>query len=320
MTKSSIHSSESIRPLPISMSLAERESGIGYLYRLLRRNGLSLSQFRQMAGMDYRAFPNARQANLVSFLGSESPARLAPRFIKTVSLTGRKAFRLGIHRLSNAGHLRGRHPQVCIPCLYATGIADLAWEFTAVTCCPSHQTYLVDTCHHCQKPLSWDRPDLTICSCGRYLTRHDHPLGIPTAQELELATHLHALVFDNHQPMATIPAWVGSLSLDGISAFIRAFGLCTKPDQAFPRSRSFCRVGSNYWIELTQRAISRWMEPGGDSDLIRPWVNLPILERFHGIYASTADLEITGYWIRQLSGRLPIRPQIQKPIQGRLFQ
>ena len=321
MIKLPIPSSEHIRPLPIRLQLADGESGIGYLYRLLHRNGLNLSHYRQLAGIDYRAFPDARHASLIAFLGGESSKLLESRLTKTVSIPGRKVSRLAMHQLSNAGHLRGRHPQVCIPCLYSTGISALAWEFAAVTCCPTHQVYLIDRCPRCHKLLTWERPDLTICTCGRYLVHGGDALDGPTVHELELAANLHAFV-DHNQPckLSTIPAWVGALSVDGISAFIRVFGLCTKPNQTFPLSRSFCRVGTDSWIALIKRAISRWIEPDSDPEIIRSWVNLPLLERFHTIYATSADHDTAEFWIKQLSGRLPMKPKTHKPIQGRLFQ
>lgn len=314
-----IHLPESIKPLPIGAVLSEHESGMSYLCRLLFRNGLSLAMYRGIAGADYRTTPDSQHANLIGYLGGADTAALRARLPLAQTIAGKKFHWLGGHRLSNYGHLRGKHPQICVPCLRTHGMTLLAWELSIVTCCPIHQSYLIDICPHCQKSLAWDRPAIDICACGHFLTLKGNDCQ-PSDTELSLASHLYRLVEGYRQaPGTELPQWITSLSIDGLTFFIRAFGLCTKENQSFPASKSFCKVKTAYWVELIKRALPRLEALDTKPEAIKPLVYAPLLERFGAIYASPEDLDATQYWLSRVSGRLPSRPSVHTPVQGRLF-
>ena len=320
MELKSIPSLSPLKPLPVTVQLNKDESGMGYLYRLLNSNGLNFGMYRQLVAEHQPEAVDSRHASLIGYLGGADPVLLESRLPQKRSLARQMFISLAGHRLSNASHLRHLHPQICTSCIDESGITRLEWDFSACTCCFIHRVYLIDMCGYCRKPLGWNRPAINICSCGYYLSGKSLLGNLPTEQELDFADHLEQLIYDDqHGGDQSIPVWLAALSLDGLTFFLRSFGMCTMANQAFPSSRSWTKQRTAYWIELTTRALPRLIRLDDDPDTVKSLIHLPLLERFATQYADQGDRQIAEHWIKLLGGRVPKRAQANQPIQGRLF-
>src|SRR4030095_7517498 len=62
--------------------------------------------------------------------------------------------------------VRWKAPKVCPSCLREESGCRKAWDVLPFTVCPVHRIILVDSCHHCEHPISWARASISVCRCG----------------------------------------------------------------------------------------------------------------------------------------------------------
>lgn len=62
-----------------------------------------------------------------------------------------------------------RTSRFCPACLAEVDHWPQAWELSLCVACPDHRLALVDVCHGCGQPVTWSRPALLRCVCGRRL-------------------------------------------------------------------------------------------------------------------------------------------------------
>lgn len=59
-------------------------------------------------------------------------------------------------------------PRICVHCVSEEKAMDWRWAIGTVARCPKHLTHFIDSCPHCDKPLSWDANILEFCpKCKR---------------------------------------------------------------------------------------------------------------------------------------------------------
>lgn len=63
-------------------------------------------------------------------------------------------------------NLRFDRPRVCPDCLRENPYCRKFWDLQVVTTCPQHHSLLLDICPSCQKSITWDRKNVSRCSCG----------------------------------------------------------------------------------------------------------------------------------------------------------
>lgn len=112
--------------------------------------------------------------------------------------------------------VRFRHPQVCPTCLREAPYCRATWDFLPVTVCFAHRSLLVDSCHHCGKPLSWNRSHVAHCPCGGRLSDQLAPDLSDTQRH---AGRLLAEALDGTAPGAPF------LAPPGASSRARIFGV-----------------------------------------------------------------------------------------------
>lgn len=61
--------------------------------------------------------------------------------------------------------------RMCPECIKTNKYLDFMWELSFAAACPTHGIQLIDSCHKCSSPLSWNRVHLELCTCGSNLTQ-----------------------------------------------------------------------------------------------------------------------------------------------------
>lgn len=186
--------------LLISRKPYPNESFMGYFLRLTERNGYdSLSWIFQIVDVNYKG---ARSACMLAFEAPESLTGLAqlaginlseltqlthPRFSGNPSALLHYFFGQPVfHEL-----IRPNRPKICPDCLSESPYCRRAWEFSAVTACPTHRRLLIDECPKCKRRISWSRKNMTVCSCK--FDWRESPASPVVEQELRLTRHIYQL-------------------------------------------------------------------------------------------------------------------------------
>ncbi len=155
------------------------ESARGYLLRISEQNGLASPRWL---------------LSLLSDKGLSSPGYGALTLIlrrQENSLSGLRGPIANLAQL-NAADMGGlpmrywntRNPRFCPCCLAEAAHWKASWDLVFTVACEKHGQLLLDKCPQCQKPLSWDRPHLTKCTCGFDLSQAAAEAAPETAVQL----------------------------------------------------------------------------------------------------------------------------------------
>lgn len=173
------------------------ESGQGYALRMAEENGLGgLPQLKQWLGKSRFAVLDAADAPLLSRWFGADERSLEFSLGRVSSGRGEAAgYVYAGQKLGRSYFLKRSYPRVCPACIRESGRCSLAWDISPVVACPRHRIILMDSCSHCQHPVSWSRPGLRACSCGVEWDA-DAALERPTSIELSFARWVGAHVED----------------------------------------------------------------------------------------------------------------------------
>lgn len=81
-------------------------------------------------------------------------------------------------------HLDITAPKICPKCIAEEGFIEAAWDLKIMLGCPVHGISLVTHCPGCGKPLTWFRPEMTVCRCGTKLATETHQTLQPRSRAL----------------------------------------------------------------------------------------------------------------------------------------
>lgn len=145
--------------------------------------------------------------------------------------------------------------RICPACVLEAGAGQRIWDLCAVTACPNHCTPLVDACT-CGRPLSFHRPSLAICRCGRSV---EASTAVSTGQTIATAQALAALARGIRPAgVAPVASLTGALRLlrfgmaaGDVEATSRRSATISKPDVATVAAR----------LEMSADILLDW--PGG---------------------------------------------------------
>jgi len=220
-----------LQPLPVRVMPQNGESGLAFLLRAAQRNGMTLQVLFAWLGIG--------QSQIVT---PDAVARLAwvtevPRsWLETCMVTRGDGSRHRCCAWADASWacalaLRGSRPQFCPACLREGRACQAMWELSGAFACLQHGALLCDTCGHCGRPLSWQRPSIDVCCCGHYFSKGQSPI----AEKQHLAWTEYLLFKVNGRPTSSMPtwshpAWFNHLSVDGIITIVHAVGVREKPN------------------------------------------------------------------------------------------
>jgi hypothetical protein len=156
------------------------------------------------------------------------------------------------------------YPQICPACLKERGYCLLVWDMAAYCVCPTHQLLLIDKCPHCRHAMSWSRPAIDVCVCGRYLTDSK---GYVEVDQLEVMRWcaLAQSRLRRHLDADTDITWrdsslagLNAMSDDGLCRLAWAFGIRQCRYQGQAKDVPARMASPNLWCDVLSSAHERW--------------------------------------------------------------
>jgi hypothetical protein len=227
-----------ILPFPCQDEIDANEDGVGFALRMATMNGLSFNDLaRHLASRGHLYLPASAAVAVASMFGG-SPTRVLSAFVERYFRGELHGARFLGHEFLRTYHLRQTRPQVCPACLGAGTHALAVWSIGMVTSCPEHGIRLLDQCV-CGRPVSWRRPSLTFCECGRLLSVASQPCCQADRRELAISHQIMHLLGPEHCrciPADRLMKTFDSVSVDTFVRLIWIFGIVgADANRASPR-------------------------------------------------------------------------------------
>lgn len=303
-------------PLPVAVSPHEDESGLGFLLRCSHANGVALPELANLAGARSIRWMTTRDMEALAFLTGVPPEWLITRLKSRRHVDRRRRYSYLGWDWGSVASLRIKHAQVCPECLLEHGCCKTEWEVTAVPACPIHQTMLMDRCPHCGTALSWLRPAVDICRCGRYL-RRSAAATRPTARILGWCRAMKGrLERDSGAVLAAVrtcalPSWLTHVSPDGASRLIHALGVLSRAEERISSARAIEIPSVDGVAALLERGLARadaiLVQAAEKNQALRLLVYEPGLQRLTKQGIEAAD-QRAALQLLELLGSEPPRP------------
>lgn len=298
-----------ITVLPVTVEPHGDECGLGYLLRCARANGISMRALLQWVKLSTPSSVPPAAAQALAYSTQVSPSWLGARLPWRRKVEGWGRWRYLGADWSCAMALRGMRPQVCPECL-AEGLPCMAvWNLTAAFACLRHRLLLVDRCGRCGRHITWDRPAVDVCVCGRYLSRASEstPVSVPllawvgafcrSAGELTVSTQGEWLA-----------PWLAAFSADGALCVVHALGVCEAANQHVSVGHRPPSWSPGEVAQLVERGLERakQVEPSQRASVarIRPLVYEQGLERLANQGTTAADRDGAQFLVDRLPAKL----------------
>lgn len=152
------------------------------------------------------------------------------------------------------------NPKFCPSCLAEREICEAFWDLAQARACPLHCVELRRNCGGCNKPISWDRSDVTRCRCG-YKLATSPVTPVSSSLSYLMALMRHSLYRDWAEESA--PLEMAHLRHLGIRKLCKLLWVMTNTvyslqaglkGGACPKSRVVYRPQ----LELVAEALSDW--------------------------------------------------------------
>lgn len=295
--------------LPIQVQPLDHESGLGFLLRAFSANGASLAQAKQEFSIrDWRSLTPAHVRILAHTTHSE-PDWLAERLMLRSTQTPDQFLFFG-HPFRCLTAAPNMGAKVCPVCIRKDRCCHRVWVLPGAVACPVHDRPLIDTCGRCQRLITWRRPAIDVCSCGRYLT--DGANGDERLNRSYIKTWTRWLDarLDQHEPSQglndiEIPRLLSCMSIDGATALVLAFGIIDNPEQSIsPRIQR--RQPISFMSGSIQRGIERLRSIDGAPQDARLWsahIYTPTLERLRRNGVTASDRDCAALFLSYASNR-----------------
>ena len=305
--------------LPLGVDPETGESFGSVCLRSLRPFDLNMHWLRRVLGLSYSAHPTRDDALSLAYLLQASPTWFT-RELPSRATGNPFSCDYGGQRFLAPAHLKFRNPQICPACVHARGYCLKVWDLSLFTVCPIHERPLVDGCRRCERPLSWNRPAIDVCSCGR-------AFSAPPSEQVSGAESFIAGAIDAHMcgnpflPTSFeghgLPGLLADLSLNALLFALQAFGEVAGPHQRTPPAATTKARDSACWREILSRACTRLSLMGDgqkDFELLSSVVSEVILTRVSRHSLKTADTQVGKVLSRSVFGRgkeLPTSDQME---------
>jgi hypothetical protein len=282
-------------PFPVHVDGDDAESGMGFLLRAASRNGVPLQAVLRLAGASKSRWTRSSAIPVLAHIAEVSSEWLRHRLV--VERTDR-GFRLSEwHGALWAFPLsfRGMKTQFCGACLRERARCFAAWELTGAFTCMRHQVLLRDRCPHCGRSVTWTRPAIDVCACGRYLTIEATE---EFASEWQLAWTSAILagttdIAGTFHQRSELPPCLRLLSPDGLLAIVYSFGIREEADVKVSGADTVLAPAPSRAASIVQRGLARLRDvrpfEAPCSKVLRDVVHVEALERLGRRSASAAD-------------------------------
>lgn len=299
--------------LPVEVMRFDGESGIGHVMRAFWANGMSMTRVYEWLHVRLGKPLRDVDARVLAWVVQAPPEWLAERLFMAPGAADDRRVRLGARTFSAAPLLMGKTARICPRCLSELGFCDLGWSFKFAPTCPKHGVPLLGACVHCKRTISWDRPQIDICRCGRYY-KPAHATGEPPPAALAWALWVRARLSTGAAPgqedgiRVAVPRMLDELSLDGAFRLVEAFGFFEEADEQPLAAASTARSIAGA-ISVIVRGLERLMLIDGNLGWVRdlgPRLHIAALERLRAYAVDAADANCAALLLRNLgdcSGR-----------------
>lgn len=205
-------------PFPVTSTLHEDESGLGFCLRAVAANGGQFASLRRLLGIGFSERLKSEHAvRLAQWFGADKVMLELRLPTHLHSKGGARRFCYG-HYFRMPGALRTSNPQLCTECIIEKGYLRDVWDLTLSTCCLEHQLLLMGNCLQCRSIIKWNRKGVQWGSCR-------HQLGVVRRTEFPSSDLLNAESIIQASFKFTdclrilknfgLPAWLSGLSVDG---------------------------------------------------------------------------------------------------------
>ena len=301
---------EPVGRLPVTVKRFDNESGMSHVMRAFWGNGMSMRR-----GFDWLRVRHGKplrdvDARVLAWAVQAPPEWMADRLFLVSAVPNDRGLRLGSRLFSSASLLIGKPARVCPHCLSEFGFCELTWSFKLAPVCPKHKVFHLGSCLHCRQTISWDRPQIDICTCGRYLqpasiVSEPPPAVFDWVRWVAVRLAPTSVAWAETGDFQAVPKILNGLTLDGAFRLVEAFGLLKKPDEpplvAARTARSI--VGA---VGLIVRGLERLALIDGRLHRVRdiaPQIHIAALERLRAHAADTVDSNCATVLLQHLGDR-----------------
>lgn len=262
------------------------ESGASALYRTVRANGFDLRGVLEHLGVTSLDALAVHHMKSLSWLTGIAPRWLeATLFLEPVG-RNRRQCRFVDQPFTRAASPKGFSARICPVCVSIHEHCKVSWILRSAAVCHIHRCYLQEQCSSCNRTISWSRPAMDICGCGRYLTSHvegtvDSESVLSWAAWVEVQCVRSVGGDAMSWPTVSLPSILNGMTIDGAYRLIEAFGLFKSPVSAPGRGLTN-RVKPFDVAQIIERGIDRLLCVESDLKALRhlaPLIHMPAIER-----------------------------------------
>lgn len=282
------------------MEVHPHESGLGICLRACKKNEINLFELRRYLGLGSRKMLEQGHARQIAKLLSIDPGHLnvaLPSMRSPLDWFGQRWYR--------TSDLRFTRPRVCPLCIHSYGYAFASWDVSISVACSIHGRMLVDHCESCSKKLDWNRPSLSVCSCGNLIksswASEAHPslLAFQKAVDVMLYEPMNIV---GPTGMDKVNKVLFKCTLSGLVCVIDAFGLKLIPNPAPASNYQKMRPVSQDSLVIT-RALERLdvlfhSKTGLDPDLV---YEAPLI-RMVALHEDARDQKLAMFLLERVFG------------------
>lgn len=258
-----------IRPLPSVGNPFAGESLYGYLLRMALKNRLGgIAPILDLLGLQQPSELRPEHIPLIARLFDARPADVLSTMNVEFWSEGQRLTRIQGEFVRRTYLIRSRRPRVCPDCLVEFGFCRQVWDLTFFVSCPLHGRLLLDCCPGCGRCLSWMRPSLDACRCGRSLLENVD-LPCPPEGVALLCLHIWSVLDCSPSPRCAPLAMpepdghraqriLGGLSLDGFLRLVWILGF----DEHLPSRKARLQPGvraATAWVQTAMRRLDALM-------------------------------------------------------------
>jgi hypothetical protein len=298
------------RRLPVAVERFDAESGMSHVMRTFWGNGMSMRQVHEWLNVRPGRPLRDVDARVLAWAVQAPSDWLAERLFIVSGLAEDRRLRLGERQFVASSLLVGKSARVCPRCLSERGFCKLSWSFRLVPVCHWHRLPLMAACLHCRRTISWDRPQIDICPCGRFLRPAPIPVEAPPAVidwALWVERRLTTPTATARDPGLTpaVPRMLNELTLDGAFRLVVAFGLLQRQaDQ--PLAAAATARATDGAIRMIVRGLERLSLIDGSLQRVRelaPQIHVAALERLRTHPADSVDANCAALLLQHLGDR-----------------
>lgn len=314
-----------LQPLPVAVEPSDEESGLGFLLRCAHANGTTLQFLANYAGVRSLRWMIPRDIEALAYLAGVSPSWLGQRVKSRRHVNGRRQYSYLGWEWGSIASLRVKQPQICPECLAESAICRTEWDVAMIFGCSIHHALLINRCPYCGMRLTWLRPAIDVCCCGRYL-RREAPERQLSSEEQCWCRALSTRLREKHltrvavHPSVQLPEWMLHATPDGASRLIHALGALSRPEQCLSSAQVVDIPSPSELALIVERGLLRVRVLSAQSAEVRRKLRLliyePGLQRLTQQGVAPEDRQCAVQLMRLLGGE-PLDPEGDRRRRGR---